>query len=138
MRELSRAALTGILLAAVLLQTACSVWKMEKEPGEEVSYTVVDKDEIPEELKTQIEQEKTKAMMLTYADRGYLYAVRGYGKQKTSGYSIEVRRCYETDRVIYIETDLLGPERTEAITETETYPYVVIKMEYRNRQVVFE
>lgn len=138
MEKWRREALAVALLTAVLLLSACSVRQMEEEPGEEISYTVIDKEEIPEELKTQIEQEKSRTMELTYADRGYLYAVRGYGEQKTSGYSIEVRQCVETDHAIYIETDLLGPEKTETITKTETYPYVVVKMEYRNRQVIFQ
>ena len=36
-------------------------------------------------------------MKLTFADQGMLYIVEGYGEQATSGYSIEVADCFETE-----------------------------------------
>lgn len=138
MKKWNRAAPAGMVLSAFLLLTACSAAKMDDKPVGEVSYTVVDKEEIPEELKIQIDREKADIMEITYGDQGYLYAVRGYGEQKTSGYSIEIRQCYEAKDAIYIETDLLGPEKTDPITETKTYPYVVVKMEYRSKPIVFK
>ena len=51
---------------------------------------------------------------------------------------MEELKVYETENAIYIETDLLGPESTEEIVETETYPYVVVKVEDNEKYVVFD
>ena len=53
-------------------------------------------DEIPEELKTIIDQKKTGEFKLTYADQDELYIVVGYGKQLTGGYSIQFPDVYLT------------------------------------------
>ena len=118
--------------------TACSVKKYSMEKLRDIEFTVVDEADIPEELLKEIEAGKREAMKLSYGDEGYLYAVRGYGTQETTGYSISVEKCYETEDVICVETTLLGPEKGEEILEKSTYPYIVIKMEYLDKPVVFE
>ena len=39
---------------------------------------------------------------------------------------------------IYLKTNLLGPPKTEEIIEGKTYPYVIVKMEYSDKNVVFD
>ena len=46
--------------------------------------------------------------------------------------------CYETNNAIYIHTNLLGPGQDEEVVEQTTYPYIVIKMEYNEKNVVFD
>ena len=75
---------------------------------------------------------------ITYADKDALYIARGYGEQKTSGYSIEVKECYETENAIYIHTNLIGPSKEEKIVEAKTFPYVAVKMQFIDKNVVFE
>ena len=41
--------------------------------------------DVPEELQSQIEEGKKEAFQMTYGDKGYLYAARGYGQKNTSG-----------------------------------------------------
>jgi len=113
-------------------------YKLDPAKIRDVEYTVTDKEDVPEEFLERIEEAKEEPFELSYADQGCLYAARGYGKQKTSGYSIEVTACYEAERAVYIETALLGPDKGEEITEAATYPYVVVKMEYIDKQVIFE
>lgn len=127
--------LAGIV---VLLMTACSVDKISEEKISDLEFTVVASDEIPEELMQQIEEEKEGAMKFTYADRGYLYIAKGYGARETSGYSIEVKELYETKNSICMKTELLGPDPSEKIVEKETYPYIVVKIEYSDKYVVFD
>ena len=85
-----------------------------------------------------IEEAKEGQVKLSYADRGYLYIARGYGQKDTSGYSVEVRRCYETENEIHVETGLLGPGKEEKILKKKTCPYVVIKTEYTDKQIEFD
>lgn len=127
--------LAGIM---VLLMTACSVEKISEKRIKDLEFTVVAADELPEELLPQIEEAKAEPMKLTYADKGYLYIVKGYGAQETSGYSIEVQELYETENSICIKTELLGPDKSEKIVEKETYPFIAVKIEYNEKYVLFD
>lgn len=127
--------LTGM---AVLFVTACSVEKLSEEKIKDLEFTVVASDEIPEEFMQQIEEGKEEPMKLTYADKGYLYIAKGYGTEETSGYSIEVKELYETKNSICMKTELLGPDKSEKIVEKETYPFIVVKIEYNEKYVVFD
>ena len=75
---------------------------------------------------------------LTYADQGALYIAQGYGEQPTSGYSVVVKECFETENAIYLHTNLMGPTKDELIVDAKTYPYIVIKMEFIDKNVVFQ
>lgn len=69
---------------------------------------------------------------------GQMYLVRGYGKKESSGYSIEVKELYETENAIHICTELKGPGEKEQVIEKNTWPYLVVKLDYQDRHVVFE
>lgn len=126
------------LLLYILLFTACAAGKTDNEKIRNVEFTVVDRQDIPEEFLARIEEEKEGEIKLSYGDKGYLYAARGYGTQETSGYSVTVDQCFETEQEIRIGTSLLGPGKEEKILKKKTYPYVVIKMEYTDKQIEFE
>lgn len=130
------AAMLGVCLLAVC--PGCSVKKTNTEKVRDVEITVLEEEKIPKELAKQIEKTKTKEFKLTYADKDALYIAVGYGEQKTSGYSIEVKECYETKNAVYIHTNLIGPSKGEKIVEAKTFPYVAVKMEFIDKHVVFE
>lgn len=127
-----------VLPLCLMILTACAVSRTDEKKIRDVEFTVIDKEDIPQEFLTRIEEEKDGQMKLSYGDKGSLYAVRGYGTQDTSGYSVTVNRCFETEQEIRIDTSLLGPGKGEKILKKKTYPYVVIKMEYTDKQVVFD
>lgn len=130
------AAMLSVCLLAVC--QGCSVKKTNTEKVRDVEITILEEEKIPEELAKQIEETKTKEFKLTYADKDALYIAVGYGEQKTSGYSIEVKECYETKNAVYIHTNLIGPSKEEKIVEAKTFPYVAVKMEFIDKHVVFE
>ena len=119
----------------LMILTACAVSRTDEKKIRDVEFTVIDKEDIPQEFLTRIEEAKDGQMRLSYGDKGCLYAARGYGVQETSGYSVTVNRCFETDHKIRIDTSLLGPGKGEKILKKKTCPYVVIKMEYTDKQV---
>lgn len=129
-----------ILLALTLFvgTSACSAEKLATEKIRDTPFTVVEEKNIPEELGEMIAEKRNTPLKLTYADQGELFIARGYGAQPTSGYSIEVKECFETENAIYVHTNLIGPSKEEKIVETETYPYIVIKMEFIDKNVVFQ
>lgn len=135
---MKRVAVLLCMLGTFLMIPACSIQKNSTERLRDLEFTVVKEEDIPKELRDTIEERKQKTMKLTFADQGMLYIVEGYGEQATSGYSIEVAECFETENAIYFRSNLLGPSEDENIAEEATYPYIVVKMEYIDKNVVFQ
>lgn len=136
--KLQKIIFSCVVISLLLCVSACSVTDLEGGKKEELDFTVLEKEDIPEELKTTIEEKKNDPMKLTYTDQGQMYLVRGYGEKESSGYSIEVKELYETDNAVHILTELKGPGEKEQVIQKRTWPYVVVKMDYQNRHVVFE
>lgn len=127
-----------VLFSILFLLAGCSLKKDNTDKIKDLEFTVVEKGQEPQELLTMIEEKKQEPFKLTYGDNGYLYIAQGYGAKETSGYSIEVSECYEAANAIYIHTNLEGPSKDEQVEEKTTYPYVVVKLELIEKNVVFE
>lgn len=127
-----------LVMTAGLLFGGCGVRKQEEAKGNKIDYTVVEELEIPEELKEKIEEKKAKEFRVSYAAQDELYLAVGYGEQATGGYSITVERLEETPEAIYFETNLLGPDKDEKVSQTVSYPYLVVKMEFREKEIYYE
>ncbi|EJX03074.1 hypothetical protein, secreted [gut metagenome] len=131
--------MAGFFALCLFLTAGGCVEKRERtEKLRDIEFTVAEKQEIPEELKEMIAEQKEKGFQISYADQGKLYIASGYGTRPTSGYSIEVKELYETENAVYIQTELLGPSKEEKITEKQTYPYIVVKLEWIDKNIVFE
>ncbi|CUX24622.1 protease complex subunit PrcB family protein [Clostridium sp. C105KSO13] len=128
--------LAGFLL--VLMLAGCVSRPQKTEKLHDLEFTVMDKERVPNELKSTILENRELPFKLTYADQGYLYIAEGYGPQPKSGYSVEVTGLYETENAVYIHTNLLGPEKGEKTKDVTTYPYVVVRLEYIEKRVVFD
>lgn len=126
------------VLLMVLLLSGCGMIMGGEETRVPMDFTVVEQEEIPEELKKLIEEHKTEEMQVVFEDNGFLYAVRGYGQQETGGYSIAVDECTESEEYIYIATTLIGPEQGENLSRDPSYPVIVVKMEGRDKEIIFE
>ncbi len=124
--------------AVLLLMAGCVSRPQKTEKLRDLAFTVMEKDEVPQEFKKTIEESKHMPFRLTYADQGILYIAEGYGAQKKTGYSVTVTEVYETENAVYIHTNLMGPEKGEETKEITTFPYVVIKLEYIEKTVVFD
>ena len=118
--------------------SGCVTRHTETDKLKDLEFTVIDREDEPEELSAMIEEEKEHPFRMIYADQGEFYIAEGYGPQPTSGYSVEVEAVYETRDAVYIHTNLLGPEKGEETKEVTTYPYVVIQMEYIEKDVLFD
>ena len=123
-----------LLLCAML--AGCS--KKEEEPERTaLEYTVVTAENLPEELAQLIENQKENECRLTYEADGYLYIVRGYGKQETGGYSISVEECSMLENTVYVSRTLIGPARKKEIKQIESYPFIVLKIKQTDKEVSF-
>lgn len=124
-----------LLVLAVLLLTGCSS-RREQNGGErqEVEFAVVDERKLPEQLLQIIEENKEHEMRMTFADDGVLYLIRGYGKQKSGGYSIAVTECTEDEEKLYFDTRLIGPQDRDHLPQDPSYPYIVVRVEARDQK----
>lgn len=126
------------LLLTVCMLPGCAARTQNTEKIRDLEFTVLDKETVPPEFKTLIEENKAAPFKLTYAEQGKLYIAEGYGPQPASGYSVEVEELYETQDAVYIHTNLLGPEKGEETKEVTTYPYVVVQLEYIEKDILFD
>ncbi len=130
-----------IVLLLVLLAvffSGCMTKKEKPEKIKDVEYTVQEEGELPEELLVKMKEKQKDAFQMTYETEGYLYIAKGYGTQKTSGYSVRVLELYEAAEGIVFATELLGPAKNEPVLQVETYPYLVIKIQSRDLDVLFQ
>lgn len=104
----------------------------------DIDFTVVEDADLPGELKEIIDEKKEEPFKLSYSNKDNLYIVVGYGKQNSGGYSIAVEELYLTENAIYIDTNLIGPSSDDNAAQVITYPYIVVKMEFIDKNVVFE
>ena len=58
--------------------------------------------------------------------------------QETGGYSISVEDCYLSDTAICVKTRLQGPKNGEEVTKAPSYPFIVLKLELREEEVLFQ
>ncbi len=132
--------LTGILLAALscAVLTSCGTEKKAKEKGKDWDYTVVAVRDCPEDFLKELEEKKINSFQMTYQDGESLYIALGYGAQATGGYSIVVHGLYELGDGLCLETELRGPGKDEVVKQKESYPYIIVKTEQTDREVVFD
>ena len=117
---------------------ACSVEETNGTKISDLTYTIVEEKQLPEELKNQIEEKKAADFKMTYELDDDLYLVHGYGEQDTGGYSICIKDLYLTSNAILFDTELVGPRKGETISKSPSYPYIVVKIEKREEHVIFE
>ena len=49
-----------------------------------------------------------------------------------------IRDSYQGENGIWVDTDLIGPEKSEATEAVPSYPYVVIKIESVDQTIRFK
>lgn len=130
--------ITVALIGAINFFTGCAIEKNNRTKVRDLDYHVVTEEELPEELKIQIEEKKAADFKLTYETPEHLYIVRGYGEQETGGYSIQVVELYLSSNAVFFKTMLIGPRKGENVAKSPSYPYIVIQTEKVDKNVVFE
>lgn len=126
-----------ILCLGVIFLTGC-VKKYDEAKESDIDYTIVTEAEMPDQVKEILQASEKDSFRKTYSDKDYLYIIIGYGAQPTSGYSIEVQNLYQSSDAIFVTTMLKGPSHSESVLEVETYPSIVLKVEYTEKPVVFQ
>lgn len=130
-----------MIILTFLVSTLLSACKNNNDQDmkkiKDLEYTVVEDADVPDELMSIINEKKEKPFKFTFSNIEYLYIVVGYGAKNTGGYSVSVDELFLTKNSIYINTNLIGPSKDDEVTKAITYPYIVIKLEYLDKKVVF-
>ncbi|MBQ8184646.1 MAG: protease complex subunit PrcB family protein [Lachnospiraceae bacterium] len=122
----------------VIFLVGCQFQIDSSKKVKDLDFTVVENEKVPEKLAQALEEKKADPFKLTYQDQGNLYLCAGYGEQPTGGYSIAVEALYLTENAIYFDTTLMGPGKDEVLTETPSYPYIVVMTEDLDLPAVFQ
>jgi len=128
-----------LLIGSILIfLSGCKVQTNERKKLKDLDYTIMEEEKAPAELIRILEEKRVNEFKLTYEEEGSLYLCVGYGEQKTNGYSIAVQELYLSENAIYFDTNLIGPGKEEEVTETPSYPCLIIKTEPLDKPVVFQ
>ena len=138
MQRMKKTVALLLVMTTILMFTGCSLLSEERVKLRDLGFTVVSEEKIPAELKTIIDEKKADPFKLTYSADEYLYIVIGYGQQASGGYSIAVNELYLTEDAIYVNTTLLGPAESENVSRIPSCPYIVLKLDYLDKPVIFE
>ena len=131
-----RKLLISLLLLMLVLLSGCRFVKIREEERQPLEYEIVGQDQIPEELAAIIRERKTGKMQMTYQRGGEMYLVKGYGRQMSGGYSIQVEELGASSNGLFFVTRLIGPENLDE-AGIPSYPCIVIKTEIQNKPVTF-
>lgn len=125
--------LAALVLAAVL--SGCGLIRIEEE-RKPVDYTVVERQDIPAALDEIMNEKKEKEFQLSYETGEALYLAKGYGRQMSGGYSIQVEELGASSNGLFFVTRLIGPKDLNE-AGVPSYPCIVIKTEPQKKPVVF-
>lgn len=126
--------LAALVLAAVL--SGCGLIRIEEEERKPVDYTVVECQDIPAALDEIMNEKKEKEFQLSYETGEALYLAKGYGRQMSGGYSIQVEELGASSNGLFFVTRLIGPKDLNE-AGVPSYPCIVIKTEPQKKPVVF-
>ena len=142
----TKAVLLGVILWSLLLISGCNFIRIEEEPRKPLEYSIVKNEDLPAELAALIQEKKANEFQLTYQSEKDLFLIKGYGQQMSGGYSISVEELGVTSQAevtqavdtLLSRTQLIGPSAGKAVLSPPSYPYIVVKTEYRKEPVIFE
>lgn len=129
-------ALLLCILISIHALTGCK-HQNAPEKTDSLEFTVVAGADIPKELAELIQERQEDSFDLTYSDNTCLYIIKGFGKQASGGYNIVVNDFYQSLDCLVFDAELFGPKEGESVSGKPSYPYIVIKTEYRDEPVVF-
>ncbi len=127
--------LLAILVLAAVLSGCGLIW-IEEEERKPVDYTVVERQDIPAALDEIMNEKKEKEFQLSYQTGEALYLAKGYGRQMSGGYSIQVEELGVSSNGLFFVTRLIGPKDLNE-AGVPSYPCIVIKTEPQKKPVVF-
>ena len=92
-----------------------------------LTYAIVKPGDFPPEIDQILRRKKESAFQMAYESGDDLYILRGYGKQKSGGFSIQIEEVSKSENAVFVRTKLVGPAAKEEQKGAASCPYVVLK-----------
>lgn len=129
-----------VLVIAFLMSflSGCKVEETESKKIKDLDYTICDDSKLPDALVSLIQERKKEPFKLTYRTKDYLYIVVGYGAQDRADLCINLQELYLTENAIFVKTKLNAVEDKTLEDDKLTYPWIAVKCELYDAQVMFE
>ena len=137
MREFMKKAASLLCLAVLFLMLGgCQMIRIEEENKTPLAYTVIEDSQIPEEMQELIREKKETEFQIAYQKGTELFLAKGYGRQMSGGYSIQVEEMSESENAVFCRTRLLGPSKEDQGGEPSC-PCIVLKIKNTTKPVEF-
>lgn len=124
------------MLILMTVLSGCRFIRIEEEERTPLEYTIMKQEEIPREAVELMDQKKEKTFQMTYQVGDIRYLMKGYGRQLTGGYSIQVEEISESENAVFCKTRLVGPEEKNTGGEP-SYPCIVLRIADTQKPVQF-
>ena len=106
---MKKAASLLCLAVLFLMLGGCQMIRIEEENKTPLAYTVIEDSQIPEEMQELIREKKETEFQIAYQKGTELFLAKGYGRQMSGGYSIQVKELSVSSNAVFFETKLIGP-----------------------------
>lgn len=126
----------GIFLLSVLI--GCQIEETDEEKIKDLDYTICDESKLPDALVELIQEKRKEPFKLTYRTKDYLYIVVGYGAQDRTDLNVTMTDLYLTKNAIFVNTDLSAVDDTTLEDNLVSYPWIAVKCELYDVQVIFQ
>lgn len=128
----------SIIVFLIACLTGCKTDKSGKTKIKDLDFTVCEEDSLPDDLQDLINEKKKEPFKMTYRTKDYMYIIIGYGGCDRKDVSVTISELYLTKNAIIVDTDLIanGEERLDG--DMVSYPYIAVKCELYDTQVVFQ
>ena len=110
-----------------MLLASCRITDVSEGERKELSYAIVKPGDFPPEIDQILRKKKESAFQMAYESGDDLYILRGYGKQKSGGFSIQIEEVSKSENAVFVRTKLVGPAAKEEQKGAASCPYVVLK-----------
>ena len=118
-----------VLLAAVILMllASCRITDVSEGERKELSYAIVKPGDFPPEIDQILRRKKESAFQMAYESGDDLYILRGYGKQKSGGFSIQIEEVSKSENAVFRTDKTRRTCRKGGAERRRLLPYVVLK-----------
>lgn len=130
----------AVMVVAFLISvlSGCRIEETDDTKKKDLDYTICDESKLPVALVELIQEKKKEPFKLSYRTKDYLYIVVGYGAQDRADLSIHLKELYLTDNAILVETELQSLENEKLKEDKLAYPWIAVKCQLYEEQVIFE
>ncbi|MBQ9982964.1 MAG: protease complex subunit PrcB family protein [Lachnospiraceae bacterium] len=133
-----RIILLVMIFVIAFFLTGCKVEETKEEKVKDLDYTICDESKLPDALVELIQEKRKEPFKLTYRTKDYLYIVVGYGAQDRTDLSILLKELYLTENAIFVETQLESTQGEKLEEDKMSYPWIAIKCQLYDLQVIFK